>query len=84
MARPLREQLAIATLVLLIPVGAVMTWAAGAAYNDQLVQLRGGRHIKYPLDTALANLHMTLLDKMGVSVERFGDNTGKIELLSSV
>ena len=41
MARPLREQLAIATLVLLIPVGAVMTWAAGAAYNDQLVQLRG-------------------------------------------
>ncbi len=39
MARPLREQFAIATLVLLIPVGAVMTWAAGAAYNDQLVQL---------------------------------------------
>jgi C4-dicarboxylate-specific signal transduction histidine kinase len=38
-ARPLREQFAIATLVLLIPVGAVMTWAAGAAYNDQLVQL---------------------------------------------
>jgi hypothetical protein len=45
-------------------------------------QLRGGRHIKYPLDTPLANLHMTLLDKMGVSVERFGDSTGKIELLS--
>jgi C4-dicarboxylate-specific signal transduction histidine kinase len=40
-ARPLREQFAIATLVLLIPVGAVMTWAAGAAYNDQLVQLSG-------------------------------------------
>src|SRR4029453_10840346 len=40
-ARPLREQVALATLVLLIPVGAVMTWAAGAAYNDQLVQLRG-------------------------------------------
>jgi C4-dicarboxylate-specific signal transduction histidine kinase len=39
-ARPLREQFAIATLVLLIPVGAVMTWAAGAAYNDQLVQLK--------------------------------------------
>jgi C4-dicarboxylate-specific signal transduction histidine kinase len=38
-ARPLREQFAIATLVLLIPVGAVMTWAAGAAYNDQLIQL---------------------------------------------
>jgi uncharacterized protein DUF1552 len=47
-------------------------------------QLRGGRHIKYPLDTPLANLHMTLLDKMGVPVERLGDSTGKIELLSGV
>jgi C4-dicarboxylate-specific signal transduction histidine kinase len=40
-ARPLREQFAIATLLLLIPVAAVMTWAAGGAYNDQLVQLSG-------------------------------------------
>jgi hypothetical protein len=47
-------------------------------------QLRGGRHVKYPLDTPLANLHMTLLDKMGVPVERLGDSTGKIELLSGV
>jgi len=47
-------------------------------------QLRGGRHIKYPLDTPLANLHMTLLEKMGVPVERLGDSTGKIELLSGV
>jgi hypothetical protein len=39
-------------------------------------QLRGGRHVKYPLDTPLANLHMTLLDKMGVPVERLGDSTG--------
>jgi hypothetical protein len=47
-------------------------------------QLRGGRHIRYPLDTPLANLHMTLLDKMGIPVERLGDSTGKIELLSGV
>jgi hypothetical protein len=47
-------------------------------------QLRGGRHIKYPLDTPLANLHLTLLDKMGVPIERLGDSTGKIELLSGV
>jgi hypothetical protein len=45
-------------------------------------QLRGGRHIKYPLDTPLANLHMTLLDRMGIPIERLGDSTGKIELLS--
>ncbi len=47
-------------------------------------QLKGGRHIKYPLDTPLANLHMALLDKMGVPIDRFGDSTGKVELLSGV
>jgi hypothetical protein len=45
--------------------------------------LKGGRHLKYPLDTPLANLHLTLLDKLGVStVERIGDSTGKVEHLS--
>jgi C4-dicarboxylate-specific signal transduction histidine kinase len=39
-ARPLREQFFVATLVVLVPVGAVMTWTAGTAYNDQLYQLR--------------------------------------------
>ena len=41
MARPLREQFFLATLVLLVPVTAVMTWAAGSTYTDQLRQLRG-------------------------------------------
>lgn len=36
MARPLREQFALATFLLLAPVGAVMTFAAGAAYKAQL------------------------------------------------
>ena len=31
-------------------------------------QLRGGRHIRYPSDTPLANLHLTLLDRFGVHV----------------
>ena len=45
--------------------------------------LKGGRHLKFPLDTPLANLHLTLLDKLGVStVERIGDSTGKVEHLS--
>jgi hypothetical protein len=43
---------------------------------------RGGRHIKYPEQTPLANLHLTLLDKVGVGLESFVDSTGKIpELL---
>jgi C4-dicarboxylate-specific signal transduction histidine kinase len=39
-ARPLREQFVLATLILLIPISAVMTWSAGATYQRQLGQLR--------------------------------------------
>jgi hypothetical protein len=41
--------------------------------------LKGGRHIRYPQDTPLANLHLTLLDKLGVHVERIGDSTGRLD-----
>jgi hypothetical protein len=45
--------------------------------------LDSGRHIKYPIDTPLANLHLTILDKLGISgVSNMGDSTGKISLLS--
>jgi C4-dicarboxylate-specific signal transduction histidine kinase len=39
-ARPLREQFAIATFVLIVPVGAVMTFSTGSAYSTQLDVLR--------------------------------------------
>ena len=46
-------------------------------------QIAGGRHIRYPgTDTPLTNLHLTLLDKMGIPVEKFGDSNGKLELLA--
>ncbi len=45
-------------------------------------QIRGGRHFRYPPDTPVANLYLTLLDKLGVRVERFGDSTGRIPQLS--
>jgi len=47
---------------------------------------KGGRHIKYPEGTPLANLHLTLLDKMGVPLEKLGHSTGRlpIEPLSDV
>jgi len=41
--------------------------------------LRGGRHIRFPKETPLANLHLTLLDKFGVDVARIGDSTGRID-----
>jgi hypothetical protein len=41
--------------------------------------LRGGRHIRYPKETPLANLHLTLLDKFSVNLDRIGDSTGRID-----
>lgn len=45
-------------------------------------QIRGGRHLRYPSETPMANLYLTVLDKLGVSVDKLGDSTGKLELLS--
>jgi len=39
---------------------------------------KGGRHSQYPENTPLTNLHLTLLDKMGVPVESLGDSTGRL------
>ena len=38
---------------------------------------KGGRHIKYEQPTPLANLHLTLLDKVGVHLDSFADSTGR-------
>ena len=40
--------------------------------------LKGNRHIKYAEHTPLANLHLTLLDKVGVHLDKFADSTGKM------
>ena len=40
----------------------------------------GGRHVKYPADTPLANLHLSLLDKMGVPIEQLGHSNGRLPL----
>jgi hypothetical protein len=42
---------------------------------------KGGRHIKYPGGKPLANLHLTLLDKVGVRLDSFGDSNGRISEL---
>jgi len=47
--------------------------------------IKGGRHIRYDKPTPLANLHLTLLDKVGVKIDRFADSQGKIkEILEPV
>ncbi len=44
-------------------------------------KMRGGRHIRYAKPTPLANLHLTLLDKVGVKLDSFADSQGKIDEL---
>ena len=43
--------------------------------------IKGGRYIRHPKGTPLANLHMSILDSLGLQVERFGDSTGKLSNL---
>jgi hypothetical protein len=45
--------------------------------------VRPGRHIKYNEPAPLANLHLTLLDAVGVRLDSFQDSTGKIDTLYS-
>ena len=43
--------------------------------------MKGGRHIRYKEPTPLANLHLTLLDKVGVRLDSFQDSDGTVEEL---
>jgi len=44
-------------------------------------RMKGGRHIRYAQPKPLANVHLTLLDKVGVRIDSFADSQGKIEEL---
>jgi hypothetical protein len=44
--------------------------------------IRADRHIKYPKGTPLANLMLGLSDRYGVKVDKFGDSTAAIDLLT--
>lgn len=47
-------------------------------------KMKGGRHIRYEQPTPLANLHLTLLEKVGVHLDAFADSKGKVDELLSV
>src|SRR5262245_8419592 len=48
--------------------------AGGAACG-----MKGGRHITYDKGTPLANLHLTLLDRVGARLDSFADSDGRID-----
>jgi hypothetical protein len=58
-----------------VPKNLPILLAGGAAGR-----LEGGRHIKYPEGTPLANFHVSLLDKLGAPVQSHGNSTGPVDL----
>jgi hypothetical protein len=44
-------------------------------------RVKGGRHIKYAEPTPLANLHLTLLERVGIHMDTFADSKGKVDEL---
>ncbi|XOV71621.1 MAG: DUF1552 domain-containing protein [Verrucomicrobiota bacterium] len=53
------------------------TLVAGGAATGH----KGGRYLRYDKPTPLANLHLSLLDKVGVRLDSFADSTGKLNEL---
>ena len=46
--------------------------------------LKGGQHLRYKNDTPVANLHVAVLDKLGLPMDQFGDSTGKLDYLTGI
>ena len=51
-----------------------------AVVGGKKAGITGGRYLRYPDSPPLANLHLTLLDRLGVRLEEFGNSTGRLEL----
>ena len=41
---------------------------------------KGGRHLRFPSEPPLANLHLTVLEKFGMRMDRIHDSTGQLDL----
>ncbi len=42
--------------------------------------IKGGRHLRYPEGTPISNLHLTMLDKLGLPVDDMPYSTGPLDL----
>ena len=45
-------------------------------------KMKGGRHLRFPTGTPLTNLHLTMLDMVGVHADKLGNSTGELSLLT--
>ncbi len=41
-------------------------------------RLKGNQHLRVPDHTPIANLHVALLNRVGISSEKVGDSTGEL------
>jgi hypothetical protein len=55
-----------------------------ALVGGKAAGIKGGRYIRYPKGTPLSNMHVALLEKLGVPAEKFGNSTGKVDRLTDV
>ena len=49
-----------------------------AVFGKAYGRIKGGQHLSYPVNTPLANLHLTLLDRVGAPLEKLADSTGTL------
>ena len=60
-------------------------------HNDLPILLAGsgggtidsGRHLRYPQETPLTNLYVSMLGRVGVQIVDFGDSTGTLDQLNA-
>jgi hypothetical protein len=55
-----------------------------ALVGGRAAGIRGGRYVRHAKGTPLTNLHVTILESLGVEAEKFGDSTGKLSTLTSI
>jgi hypothetical protein len=46
--------------------------------------VKGGKHLRYEEGTPISNLHLTMLDKMGMPMDKIGNSTGALNFLADV
>ena len=55
-----------------------------ALVGGKAAGLMGGRYVRHPKGTPLSNLHLTILENLGVQADKFGESTGKLTTLTNV
>lgn len=52
--------------------------------GGQAAGFQNSQHLRFPKDTPMTNLYLTLLERLGAPIEQFGDSTGRIQELSGI